>query len=286
MEALQTQNLFGVRDKVVLVTGGARGIGLMVRAHTGRTTSRDASERATSPQIASGFVANGARVYISSRKADACAAVAAQLTAAGPGTCVALPEDLSTLAACERLAARLGEREPALHCLVNNSGVAWGEPLATHSEKGLDRVYALNFKAIFFLSRALLPLLERGASLGLPSRIINIGSIAGIRPQSFPTYGYDSSKAAVHHLTLKLADEFATRHITVNAVAPGYVPSAMSAQLDAYTGDGDEVVKKIPLGRMGAPGDMAGATLFLASPAGAWVTGVILPVDGGFLARL
>jgi len=239
-----------------------------------------------SSQIASGFVANGARVYISSRKGDACAAAAAQLTAAGPGVCFALPEDLSTLAACERLAARLAERESALHCLINNSGVAWGEPLATHSEKGLDRVYALNFKAIFFLSRALIPLLVKGGSPGSPSRIINIGSIAGLRPQSFPTYGYDASKAAVHHLTVKLADELAGRHITCNAIAPGYVPSAMSAQLDTYTGDADEVLKKIPLGRMGAPGDMAGAALFLASPAGAWITGVVLPVDGGFLAKL
>ena len=238
-------------------------------------------------QIASGFVANGARVYISSRKADACAAAAAKLTAAGPGVCFALPEDLASQAACDRLAARLAEREPAgVHCLVNNSGVAWGEPLATHSEKGLDRVYQLNFKALFFLSRAMLPLLEKAALPGSPARIINIGSIAGIKPQSFPTYGYDASKAAVHHLTKKLADELASRGITVNAIAPGYVPSSMSAQLDAYTEHGNDVVSKIPLGRLGAPADMAGAALFLASPAGAWVTGVILPVDGGFLARL
>ena len=163
---------------------------------------------------------------------------------------------------------------------------AWGEPLATHSEKGLDRVFALNFKAVFFLSRALLPLLEKAATPSCPSRIINIGSIAGIRPQSFPTYGYDASKAALHHPTLKLADELASRRLTVNAIAPGYVPSAMSAQLDAYTDGDNDVLKKIPLGRLGAPGDMAGAALFLASPAGAWITGVILPVDGGFMARL
>ena len=241
---------------------------------------------ASSTQIASGFVANGARVYISSRKAEACEAAAAKLTAAGPGVCFALPEDLASQAACLRLAARLAEREDAVHVLVNNSGVAWGEPLATHSEKGLDRVYQLNFKALFFLSRALVPLLEKGAAPGNPARIINIGSIAGIKPQSFPTYGYDASKAAVHHLTKKLADELASRGITVNAIAPGYVPSSMSAQLDAYTEPGNDVVSKIPLGRLGAPGDMAGASLFLASPAGAWVTGVILPVDGGFLARL
>jgi NAD(P)-dependent dehydrogenase (short-subunit alcohol dehydrogenase family) len=140
-------------------------------------------------QIASGFVANGARVYISSRSADACASVAAQLTAAGPGVCYALPEDLSSQNACERLASRLAEREPALHVLVNNSGIAWGEPLEKHSEKGLDRVFALNVKTIFFLSRALLPLLDKGSSAVSPARIINIGSIAGIRPQRFPTFG-------------------------------------------------------------------------------------------------
>ncbi len=134
-------------------------------------------------------MANGARVYISSRSADACASVAAQLTAAGPGVCYALPEDLSSQAACERLASRLAEREPALHVLVNNSGIAWGEPLEKHSEKGLDRVFALNVKTIFFLTRALLPLLDKGSSAASPARVINVGSIAGIRPQKFPTFG-------------------------------------------------------------------------------------------------
>ena len=149
---------------------------------------------------------------------------------------------MSSLAACERLASRLAEREAALHgaccamhpggcelltpprcsVLVNNSGVAWGEPLATHSEKGLDRVYALNFKALFFLSRACLRLLDAGSRPGSPARIINIGSIAGIRPQGFPTYGYDASKAAVHHLTQKLADELAVRPNGARCVRSGH----------------------------------------------------------------
>lgn len=331
MDVLAAGTLFGVRDKVVLVTGGARGIGLMVRHHSARArrsrlcgvsmpgARADARAADRAAQIASGFVANGARVYISSRSADACNAVAAKLTAAGPGSCHALPEDLSTLAACERLAARLAEREPALHgvlprrrshharisagvrltqsgvpptaaVLVNNSGIAWGEPLEKHSEKGFDRVYALNVKAIFFLTRALLPLLDKGSTPRDPSRVINIGSIAGLRPQAYPTFSYDLSKAAVHHLTRKLADEFATRpggtSITVNAIAPGYVPSKMSAQLDAYTGDAAKVAASVPLRRLGEATDMVGASLFLASNAGAWITGIVLPVDGGFLAKL
>ena len=153
-------------------------------------------------------------------------------------------------------------------------------------------MFALNFKALFFLTRALLPLLDKGSSAGSPARVINIGSIAGVRPQQAPTYGYDASKIAVHHLTKKLADELATRpgggSITVNAIAPGYVPSRMSAQLGAYekSGDVSSITDRIPLRRMGAPGDMAGAALFLASPAGSWITGIVLPVDGGFLAKL
>ena len=271
MGALGVERLFGVKDKTVLVTGGARGIGLM---------------------IAAGFVANGAKVYIASRSVEACEAAAKRLTAEGPGTCHALAADLGTESGCAALAAALKRRERALHVLVNNSGTSWGAPLEKHSDKGWDKTYALNVKGVFFLTRELLPLLDRASAPHDPARVINIGSVAGERPQVFPTFSYDVSKAAVHHLTRKLADELADRRptgghaIAVNAVAPGYVPSKMSEQLGEYEESKTIARSGIPLRRKGAPGDMAGAALFLASNAGAWISGVVLRVDGGMLAKL
>jgi NAD(P)-dependent dehydrogenase (short-subunit alcohol dehydrogenase family) len=268
---LGVTRLFGVKGKTVLVTGGARGIGLM---------------------IAAGFVANGATVYIASRSADACETAARRLTAAGPGTCHALAADLGTETGCAALAAALKSRERALHVLVNNSGTSWGAPMATHDTKGWDKTYDLNVKGVFFLTRELLPLLDAASTPTDPARVINIGSVAGIRPQVFPTFSYDVSKAAVHHLTRKLADELADRRsegghaITVNAIAPGYVPSRMSAQLGEYE-ESEKIAKSgIPLRRRGNAADMAGSALFLAGEAGAWISGVVLRVDGGMLSKL
>ena len=267
---LGVTRLFGVKGKTILVTGGARGIGLM---------------------IAAGFVANGATVYIASRSADACETAARRLTAAGPGTCHALAADLGTETGCAALAAALKSREQALHVLVNNSGTSWGAPMATHDTKGWDKTYNLNVKGVFFLTRELLPLLDAASTPTDPARVINIGSVAGIRPQVFPTFSYDVSKAAVHHLTKKLADELSDRRsegghaITVNAIAPGYVPSRMSAQLEGYE-EAKAIEEGLPLRRKGGVGDMAGAALFFASAAGAWITGVVLRVDGGMLSKL
>ena len=294
------------------------------RSQCVRSRGRVSSRRPPAPpaQIAAGFVRNGAHVYVSSRSKEACDKVAAALSAAGPGTCTSLPQDLATVAGCDALAAALRERTPRLHVLVNNSGTSWGEPFETHSAKGWDKVYDLNVKAIFFLTRAVAPLLDAASSPDDPARVINIGSIAGLRPQPFPTFSYDVSKAAVHHLTRKLADELADRRakggaaITVNAVAPGYVPSKMSQGLEGYAST-ENMLERIPLKarrdpprptrrssgargwtltrtaaararaqRMGRPADMAGVCLFLSSPAGAWITGIVVPVDGGYLAKL
>ena len=189
------------------------------------------------------------------------------------------------------VAEALAERETKLHVLVNNSGTSWGAPMETHSEKGWDKTYALNVKGVFFLTREVLPMLDKASTKTDPGRVINIGSIAGLRPQVFPTFSYDVSKAAVHHLTKKLADELSDRRasggesITVNAVAPGYVPSRMSAQLEGYE-EAKAIAEGLPLRRKGGVGDMAGAALFFASAAGAWTTGVILRVDGGHLSKL
>jgi NAD(P)-dependent dehydrogenase (short-subunit alcohol dehydrogenase family) len=253
------QDLFSVRDKVVCVTGGSRGIGLM---------------------IARGFVEGGARVYISSRKADVCNQVATELSKSG--TCIALPADLSSQAGNDGLAAALADRESELHVLVNNAGANWGAPLAEYPDDAWDKVLALNVKAIFHLTRACLPLLEKGSTPGDPARVINIGSIDGLKAPLLDTYAYSSSKAAVHHLTRHLASKLAPT-ITVNAVAPGpFESKMMAATLDSFR---DSIIASCPMGRIGEPEDMAGVAIYLASRAGAYVTGTVIPVDGGILVR-
>ncbi len=248
--------LFDVSGKAVLVTGGSSGIGKM---------------------IAQGFVEHGARVYIASRKADVCEAVAAEFSQ--QGSCVALPADLSTEVGCVRLAGQLAEREPALHVLVNNAGTNWGAPLEEYPDAAWDKLLALNLKAVFHLTRALLPQLEAAASEEDPARVINIGSVDGIQVPVLETYAYSSSKAAVHHLTSVLARRLAPKQITVNAVAPGpFQSKMMAATLERL---GDAVRKMVPLRRIGRPEDMAGVAIFLASQAGSYLTGAVIPVDGG-----
>lgn len=250
------QNLFSIGGKVALVTGGSRGIGLM---------------------IARGYVEAGARVYVASRKAEVCQEVAAELSKLG--TCHALPADLSSESAARRLATELGEREPALHILVNNAGANWGAPIEEYPDAAWDKVLALNVKALFHLTRALLPRLEAAASPADPARVINVGSIDGLRVTDLETYAYSASKAAVHHLTRVLARKLAARHVTVNAVAPGPFESKMMAwTLERFRA---EIEAACPLGRIGEPEDMAGVAIYLASRAGAYVTGAVIPVDGG-----
>jgi NAD(P)-dependent dehydrogenase (short-subunit alcohol dehydrogenase family) len=254
------KDLFSVAGKVVLVTGGSRGIGLM---------------------IARGFVEHGATVYISSRKQEVCDRAAAELSKLG--TCRSLPADLASEAECNRLAAELAKREPRLHVLVNNAGANWGAPLREYPDSAWDKVLALNVKAIFHLTRACLPQLEAAATPADPARVINIGSIDGLRVPLLHTYAYSSSKAAVHHLTRVLAVELAEKHITVNAVAPGPFESKMMAE--TLRSFGDAIKASCPLGRIGEPEDMAGVAIYLASRAGAYVTGTVIPVDGGITVR-
>jgi NAD(P)-dependent dehydrogenase (short-subunit alcohol dehydrogenase family) len=252
-------DLFSLRGKVALVTGGSRGIGLM---------------------IARGFVEAGARVYVASRKAEECERVAAELSRAG--ACSALPADLATEAGCHGLAEALAAREAALHVLVNNAGANWGAPLAEYPDAAWDKVLALNVKSVFHLTRACLPRLEAAAAPADPARVINIGSIDGLRPPILDTYAYSSSKAAVHHLTRHLALKLAPR-ITVNAVAPGpFESKMMAATLDRFR---DAIVASCPMRRIGEPDDMAGVAIYLASKAGAYVTGAVIPVDGGISMR-
>jgi NAD(P)-dependent dehydrogenase (short-subunit alcohol dehydrogenase family) len=250
-------DLFSIAGKTALVTGGSRGIGLM---------------------IARGYVEAGARVYVSSRKADVCATVAKELSEIGE--CVAIPADLSTAAACKRLAEEITEREGKLEILVNNAGATWGAPLAEFPDSAWDRVLDLNVRGVFSLTRDLVPALAAAARPGDPARVINIGSIDGLRVPSLESYSYSASKAAVHHLTRVLAKRLAPNGITVNAIAPGpFESKMMAATLETF---GDAIRASCPLGRIGEPEDMAGAAIYLASRAGAYLTGVVLPVDGGF----
>ena len=247
--------LFDVSGKTVLVTGGSRGIGEM---------------------IARGFVEAGATVFISSRKADVCDALAAELSASG--SCTSLPADLSSEAGCRALADQVGSRVDHLDVLVNNAGATWGAPMDDYDEAAWERVLALNVKGVYHLTKFLRPLLEHSASAQSPARVINIGSIDGIGVPTLETYAYSSSKAAVHQLTRHLA-KFLAPLVTVNAIAPGpFESKMMHATLEAF---GDAIAAAAPMQRIGQPSDMAGSAIFLASPAASYITGVILPVDGG-----
>ena len=247
--------LFDVAGKIVLVTGGSRGIGEM---------------------IARGFVEAGATVFISSRKAEVCNDLAAQLSTVG--SCTPLPADLSTEAGCQRLADELASRINHVDVLVNNAGATWGAPMDEYDEKAFERVFALNVKGVFHLTKFLRPLLEAAGTPDSPARVINIGSIDGLKVPMLETYAYSASKAAVHQLTRHLAKQLAP-NVTVNAIAPGpFESKMMHATLEAF---GDAIAASAPMKRIGRPSDMAGAAIFLASPAASYITGVILPVDGG-----
>lgn len=252
------EDLFSVTGKKALVTGGATGIGRM---------------------IATALVNAGADVMIASRKGADCAATAAELNARGKAEGFA--GDVGTEAGVEALAEEVRRRTDRLDILVNNAGTSWGAPFASFPYSGWTKVLSVNVIGLFHLTRALMPLLDKAASPDDPARIINLGSVMGTQPLADDAYSYTASKAAVHHLTRTLAIEFAGRHITVNAFAPGPFQSRMTAFATATEDQAATVGANVPLGRIGRPDDIAGATLYLVSRAGSYVTGAILPIDGG-----
>jgi NAD(P)-dependent dehydrogenase (short-subunit alcohol dehydrogenase family) len=252
------KNLFDVSGKVAVVTGGSRGIGAM---------------------IARGFVENGVKVYITSRKEEELRAAEAELSALGE--CVAIPSDLSTLEGVTAFADEITEREGKLDILVNNAGATWGATVDDFPENGWDKIMDLNVKSLFFLTQKLLPALRAAGSDEDPARVINIGSINGFTNPHMNNYSYSASKAAVHHLTRHLAADLAAEHVNVNAIAPGFFPSKMTAHML----EDEALVAEIPRGRLGNPEDAAGTAIYLCSRASAWVCGHTLALDGGYLAR-
>lgn len=253
---MDTRNLFSLQGRTALITGGSRGIGRM---------------------IAEGFLAQGARVYISARKAEACDQTAKELSAFGH--CVSLPADVSTVDGAKELVDAYAKHEKSLDILVNNAGAAWGAPYDEFPESGWDKVVDLNLKAPFFLTQALTPMLRTAAAAGDHlAKVINIASIDGVSVNPQETYSYAASKAGLIHMTRRMALRLARDGIAVSAIAPGAFASSMNKDARDHA---DEVKQRIPAGRIGTREDMAGAAIYLASRAGDYVMGSTLIVDGG-----
>jgi NAD(P)-dependent dehydrogenase (short-subunit alcohol dehydrogenase family) len=258
---LNIASLFGLTGKTAVVTGGSRGIGYM---------------------IAAGLVTNGVNVFITARKADACDAAAAELEAlSDTATCISIPADMADEAGLASFVSKLREHTDSVDILVNNAGAAWGAPLGEFPEAGFDKVMDINVKAPFMLTQELLPELERNATADDPARVIMIGSIDGIRVPMGDNYSYSASKAGIQMLARHLAGHMVDRNITVNSIAPGPFESKMMAYMLSSDDKRDAVAANVPRNRIGTAEDIAGTVIFLASRAGAFTTGAIVPVDGG-----
>lgn len=264
VDGLVISRLFSVEGKVVVVSGGSTGIG---------------------KAIAMSFVRNHCRVFITGRDVAACSASAAEMNAVGPGSCVAFPGDISTQEGCVMFAKKVLESVDHVDVLVNNAGATWGAPFESFSEAAWNKVLDLNVKSVFYLSRAFMPALKKNASRETPAKIINIGSVAGLdRGMEGNAFSYTASKAAVHQLTRHLAGHFAGENVLVNAIACGAFESKMMAF--AFDGVGEEGLGAgIPLGRTGRASDIGGLCIFLASTAGNWITGAVIPLDGGSIVK-
>ncbi|WP_278264386.1 SDR family oxidoreductase [Nocardia sp. AG03] len=255
-----TSELFSVTGKTVLVTGGTRGVGYM---------------------IAEGYLRAGARVYISSRKADACREAEKTLSALGEVHAIAC--DVSTEEQCRALIDTIAERENALHVLVNNAGATWGAAFDEFPDSAWDKILTVNLKAPFTLTKLARPLLEKASTADDPARVINIGSIDGLVVPGFNNYSYSAAKAGVHHLTRHMAADLAPA-ILVNAIAPGPFPSKMTEKLLAE--GGDALRELTPVHRVGRPDDIAAAAIYLSSPATTFMTGAVIPLDGGLATTM
>jgi|TARA_B100001741_G_scaffold72390_2_gene58329 NAD(P)-dependent dehydrogenase (short-subunit alcohol dehydrogenase family) len=252
------KKLFDISGKVALVSGGSRGIGEM---------------------IAEGFVKNGVKTFITSRKADQCNETAKRLSQYGD--CISIPADLTDIKEIKKIKKIIQGKVDRIDILINNAGAVWAADFDSFPENGWDKVMDTNVKAMFFLTQELMELLEKSATNEDPSRVINVGSIDGIGIPRAETYSYPASKAAVHQLTRVMANRLANRNININAIAPGpFESQMMKSTLKSF---GDEIINSVPRKRIGKPEDMAGAAIFLSSKASAYITGIVMPVDGGSL---
>ena len=261
------KDLFSIEGKIALVTGGSRGIGEM---------------------IAAGFLSRGAKVYIRSRKVEACDSAAQKLSQEFGGECISIPADLSNLEGIENLVKEISSKESQLDILINNAGASWGAPIDEYPEMGWDKVMDTNVKGVFFLTQKLLPLLRESGSKENLSRVVNVGSIVGIKTGMFDAFAYGPSKAALHHLTRILAASLIKENIIVNAIAPGPFPTWMLSTGVGFGGDNDvdwgEVGKHNPSGRVGNMEDIAGLAIFLCSKASSYTVGQTITCDGGVVA--
>ncbi|MEX5564789.1 SDR family oxidoreductase [Pseudophaeobacter sp. 1A16562] len=254
-------DLFSLEGKTALITGGATGIGRMA---------------------AEAMVRAGARVLIASRKGDACVAVAEELNAMdAPGSAEGFAADIGTVEGIDALVEEIKTRTPALHILMNNSGVTWGAPLGQFPHQAWEKVMSVNVAGVFDLTQKLLPLLIASSDADDPARVINVGSVMGEIPMGDGAYSYAASKAAVIHMSKILAKELAHQHVTVNALAPGPFVSRMTAFATGDEEKREKVGNDVPLGRVGRDDDIAGCVLFLAGRGGSYVTGAVIPVSGG-----
>ena len=250
--------LFSVDGKVTVITGGSRGIGKM---------------------FAKGFVMAGAKVYIVARKEAAVTATAEELSELG--TCIPLTGDLGSKAGADAVAAEIASREPKVDVLINNAGAIWQAPLEDYPDSAWDKLWNINVKGVFYLTVALLPQLRAAASPDSPARVINLGSVDADQVPSWETYAYAASKAGVHMLTRHLGHQLASEHITVNGIVPGPFQSNMTTGVLDTEGPREELLSRVALGREGTWEDAAGVAIFLASRAGSFLTGALIPMDGG-----
>lgn len=255
---MNAAELFSVKGRVAVVTGGSSGIGR---------------------HIATGLAAAGAKVYICARTEAKVKAAAEEISAATGGSCIGLTTDLSTLAGIDALVATVAASESALHILVNNAGTMADAPIDDYGEADWDQVIDLNLKAPFFILQKFLPLLRAGGTAERPASLINIGSVGALKVGPKENYAYQASKSAIHWMAKGLAKRLGRDHITANVIAPGFFESEMTVITS------DEMRKMVegmvPRGRVGTPEDLAGTAIYLASRAGAYVTGSVIPVEGG-----
>jgi len=255
------KDLFSVKEKTVVITGGSSGIGAM---------------------IANGFIQNGAKIYITSRKVGALEEQQKNLSSYGE--CISIQSDLSNSDGINHFYSEIKNREEKIDVLINNAGTAWASSFDEFPEKGWDKVMDINLKSVFFLTQKFLPLLKKSGSKNDPARVINIASINGLTHPLMPTYSYSSSKSALIHLTRHLGADLAKYNININAIAPGFFPSKMTSHIAENESLSAQVIDRIPIKRMGAPEDIAGTAIYLSSKASSWMCGETIVVDGGMIS--